>query len=76
MNKDILIVLIITVVMAVGVYFFVTYSGIEAPTSKSMEDGCIEDCSLAGGEFVRQNWGYFSEDQCICKIDSEVKNIW
>lgn len=41
-----------------------------------MKNACMQDCSLSQGQYVRNMSGYKAENQCICKVKDEVKNIW
>ena len=41
-----------------------------------IETSCMEDCSFTNGEFIRSMPGGQHENQCICEIGGEVRNIW
>lgn len=37
---------------------------------------CMADCSEANGSFRRYNHNILSGDQCVCKVQGQIRNIW
>ena len=70
-ERDNLIIYFWILVIFCVVGFMVIQSGTDTQRIR-----CRTYCSEIGGEFKHFTYGNRSPDQCICKVNGEIKNLY